>query len=452
MIKRHFLLTTVPFMALGTLFTMTACSKKYDLVIYNWEDYIFEGDKERDGTIKAFEKYYSEIAGRQIKVDYETFSTNEDMYQQMKLGSIHPDLICPSDYMIQKMANEGMLAPFSYNEETKEYGASLNHWAVYGSPYIRGRFANEKLNDGSSFLKYAVPYFWGTMGFTYDADYFGSEGAGKNIDITSWECLWSDDSAAKNVFTLKDSVRDSYVAAIFHVFKEEIAALDESAADYNEKLSAIFNRSDADTISKVEAALKDAANSTVKGLEVDEGKTDIVTGTIKANLAWSGDSVFSMDNAEGKKQLNYSLPKEGSNVWFDGWCMPKGARTEIAEAFVNYICTPSVAAECMESVGYTSPIAGQEIWDMINEWYGAQEGDPADSVDLGFYFGDTIDGEAIIKVPSEERGRQFDAQYPTEEVLKKCCVMKDFGNDQEAVDAMWLRVFTAQLKIFIFVS
>ena len=446
MIKtKRLLVLTVPFMALGTMLSLTGCSKKYDLVIYNWEDYIFEGDDDKEGTVKAFEKFYSEKVGRKIKVDYETFSTNEDMYQQIKLDSIHPDLICPSDYMIQKMANDGMLEPFSYNEETKSYGESLANWDKYGSPFIRNKFANEKLNDGSSFLKYAVPYFWGTMGFTYDADYFGPTGDGKNIDITSWECLWSTDPAAVDVFTLKDSVRDSYVAAIFHVYKaeiEELTANHFNDHDYNEKLSAIFNRCDSDTITKVEAALKAAFDTTVKGLEVDEGKTDIVTGTIKGNLAWSGDSVFSMDNAEGTKQLNYSLPTEGSNVWFDGWCMPKGARTDIAEAFVDFISTPTNAADCMDAVGYTSPIVGQEMWDLVNDWYSADDGVVADDVDLSFYFGDSIDEPAIISVPHEERGRQFDAQYPTEEVLKKCCVMKDFGENQEAVDAMWIRVYT----------
>ena len=87
MIKSKILFSAVPFMALGTLFSLTACSKKYDLVIYNWEDYIFEGSKDADGTVKAFEKYYSEIAGKKISVAYETFSTNEDMYKQLKLGS-----------------------------------------------------------------------------------------------------------------------------------------------------------------------------------------------------------------------------------------------------------------------------------------------------------------------------------------------------------------------------
>ena len=443
--KNRLILLAAPALAVASLASLTGCNKKYDLVIYNWEDYIYEGTDENGrvtekGTIKRFEEYYEKEHGQKISVAYETFSTNEDMYKQIKMGSLKADLICPSDYMIQKMANEGRLEPFSYNASTDSYEITLKNWDKNGSPFIRERFAAEKLLDGSSFLQYSVPYFWGTMGFTYDYEWFEEN----NLldEISSWECLWSSNPLLKNKFSLKDSMRDTYVAAIFHVYRSEILALDENAADYNSKLSAIFNRCDDETIAKVEEALKAAKNSTVYGFEVDEGKDDIVRGTYRANLAWSGDSVYSMDSAEeAGKTLNYSLPKEGSNVWFDGWCMPKGARKEIAEEFVNFICSPEEAALCMDAVGYTSPIAGEEVWALANEWYAAED-DEEDTyeVDLSFFFGDTIEGEAKISIPTSEKGRQFDAQYPSEEVLKHCCLMKDFGDQQTKVEEMWNRV------------
>ena len=248
-------------------------------------------------------------------------------------------------------------------------------------------------------------------------------------------------------FPLKDSVRDTYVPAIFHVYKDEIAALDENAADYNDKLNAIFNRCDDETLAKVEAALKEIKGKTVYGFEVDEGKDEIVKGTYWANLAWSGDAVYAMDAAEENetpKYLNYALPEEGSNVWFDGWCMPKGARKDVAEEFVNFICDPANAALCMDSVGYTSPVVGEDIWELVNDWYAADEDETEfDTVDLSFFFGDSIEGKAEINVPKAERGRQFDAQYPTEDALKRCCIMKDFGDQQEKVEAMWSRVKAA---------
>ena len=420
--------------AVGALMSLTGCNTHYDLVIYNWEDYIYEGADEKGnivdkGIVERFVDYYKEKTGTKLSVAYETFSTNEDMYQQISLGAISPDLICPSDYMIQKMANEGMLEPFSYNDSTGVYGDSLKNFSDYGSPFIKNRVKNEKLKDGSSFLQYAVPYFWGTMGFTYNPAKFTAE------EVGTWECLWNSDKKFASQFSLKDSMRDTYVTAIFHVYKDEIAKLNENDPQFNSKLSEIFNRCDDDTIAKVKAALLDAKSKTVYGFEVDEGKNDIVNGDYNANLAWSGDAIYAMDSAEeGGKILNYALPKEGSNVWFDGWCMPKGANKELAEEFLNFICEPANAVLCMDAVGYTSPIVGDEMWAYVEDSYAADEKETDTyEVDLSFYFGK----EAKIEIPTSEKGRQFDAQYPTEDVLKRCCIMKDFGEQTTKVEKMW---------------
>ena len=440
---RKLLLFAIPALLTSGL---SACAPKYDvkLVVYNWADYIYDGRDEngratQKSTIKLFEEYYKEKYDLVLKVQYRTFSTPEIMYGQIKNNRIKPDLICPSDYMIQKMANEDMLEKFSYNESTSTYGDSLKNFQDYGSPFIKERFASVKLKDGNSFLSYAVPYFWGTMGFTYDPEYFSEE------EIGTWEALWSKDKKFQNQLTLKDSMRDSYVTAIFHVYKDEIAALDESDPEYNAKLTAIFNRHDEETLKKVEAALIEASKSTVNAFENDEGKNEIVKGTYHANLAWSGDAIYAMDSAEeSNKVLNYALPKEGSNVWFDGWCMPKGAQKDIAEEFVNFISQPKIAALNMNHVGYTSPIVGDEMWELVNDWYAAED-EESYEVDLTFYFGQVKDEEgnlvdATIEIPTSQKGRQFDAQYPTEEVLKKCCMMEDFGADTDKVTEMWLRV------------
>ena len=423
---------------------LASCAPKYDvkLVVYNWDDYIYDGTDDDGnivdkGVIKRFEEYYQEQHDLVLKVEYRTFKTPEEMYGKIKAGSIKPDLICPSDYMIQKMANEGRLEKFSFDEATGKYGDSLKNFGDYGSPFIKERFQSCTLKDGNSFLTYAVPYFWGTMGFTYDPDYFTED------EVGTWECLWSKEEKFKKQFSLKDSMRDTYGTAIFHVYKDEIDALDETAADYNDKLTAIFNRCDDDTIAKVEAALKEAKKTTVNTFEVDEGKDEIVKGKYHANLAWSGDAIYAMDSAEENeppKYLNYSLPQEGSNVWFDGWCMPKGANKELAEEFVNFISTPKIASLNMGYVGYTSPIVGDEVWEYVLDSYEADETATSTyEVDLSFYFGK----EAKIEIDAEEAGRQFDAQYPTEDVLKKCCMMNDFGDQTKKVEEMWVRVKAA---------
>ena len=117
--------------------------------------------------------------------------------------------------------------------------------------------------------------------------------------------------------------------------------------------------------------------------------------------------------------------------------MPKGAQKDVAEEFVNFISTPEIAKLNMEYVGYTSPIVGDEIWDYVLDTYEADdEVETTYEIDLSFYFGK----EAIIEIDTEEAGRQFDAQYPTEDVLKKCCMMNDFGAQTEKVNEMWMKV------------
>ena len=120
--------------------------------------------------------------------------------------------------------------------------------------------------------------------------------------------------------------------------------------------------------------------------------------------------------------------------------MPKGANKEVAEEFVNFISQPEIAVLNMDYVGYTSPIVGEEVWEYVEETYAAEEGETDTyEVDLGFYFG----GEAKIDIASSEKGHQFDAQYPTEDVLKKCCMMNDFGSQTKKVEEMWVRVKAA---------
>ncbi len=430
-----------------SLFANTSCGVFTDdvLTVYNWEDYIDvgidengyrlvdENGKEIKSVVEDFEDYYFNKIGRTIKVKYQSFSTVEIMYNQIKIGRIKADLICPSDYMIQKMAKENLLEKFEYDASNNEY-SSLPNYNEFASPYIKELFKQNNFTD------YAIPYMWGTMGFTYNPSYVEED------VINTWEAQW--DSALKGKITIKDSVRDSYFTAVMHVYKDELDKYADKFSKgeitseyYNEVLNEIFNRCDNETLTKCQNALNSLKNN-IYGLEVDDGKNDIVTGKIYANLAWSGDSVYSMNQAEeAKTYLNYSIPKEGSNIWFDGWCMPKGAQVDIASMFVDYLSRPSVAARNMDYTGYTSAIAGQDIWDLVNEWYAADENSEDyssfDTVDLSYFFASTLDEGVEPLITVEERGRQFDAQYPDANTIARCAIMRDFGTQTDAVYQMW---------------
>jgi len=460
---------------------LTSCKEvetndKEVLRVYNWQDYINEGDEETDSVILQFEKYYKQKYNKDISVEYYTFETNETMLNVLKTGKSQYDLVCPSDYVIQKMIKEGMLEKF-------DKGSTPN-FDNYGATYIKDLFARSKVTvDGVDHYwnDYAVPYMWGTMGFMYNPENVSEE------DIKSWSILW--DEEYKYKATLKDAVRDTYVAAAMYVYRDELKALNEkytnkeiSVEEYSRAVSSYMNSTTDESIEKIEQALNEAKKNSY-GFEVDSGKSDIVTGKIDINFCWSGDAVYALDCAEEESDmyLNYYVPDEGSNVWFDGWVMPKGANKELAQEFVNFLCDPAISAQNMDYIGYTSAIAGQDIFDLVVDWYGvktrdyysdeewaelsdeekeevyedeaavleAYENGEVYKVDLGYLFDGTIEEEAIIY--TYEVNRQFSAQYPSYETIIRCAVMEDFGADNEKVISMWIRVKSDEVPVWIWI-
>ena len=400
--------------------------------IANWEDYIYidEDSEDERSMVDDFEDYYEKKTGEQINVEYTTFGTPEDLYNNLKIDKYSYDVMSPSDYMIEKMAREGMLQKINLPADG-EYKTNV-------SPYIENIFDNIKWSENGatvSLSDYAAGYMWGTLGLVYNSEKVQDE------EMTSWNALWS--GKFNNKFTIKNSVRDTYFMTLANVYYDELVALDASSADYNEKITEIFNRTDSDTVEKVKSAMRTLKNNSY-GMEVDSGKNDIVTGKIDVYFAWSGDAVYAMDAAEDVEEgetpvyLNYSVPKEGSNVWFDGWCVPKDSKNaDIAVAFIEYLSMPENAIKNMDYIGYVSCIGGQDVFDCAYEKYNEEDGSP---VDLSYFFrreGDTSD--YVINCTSKVR--QFAAQYPSEEVIKRCAVMSYFDDSaNERINTMWMEI------------
>lgn len=396
--------------------------------VANWEDYIYiDEDSDNRSMVDDFKDYYKEKTGDTIKIEYTTFGTPEDLYNNLKIHANAYDIMSPSDYMIEKMAREGMLQKINLPEDG-EYKTNV-------SPYIEKIFDGIKWQENGaqvSLSDYAAGYMWGTLGLVYNSEKVLDE------DMLSWEALWSGKFDKK--FSIKDSVRDTYFMTLAKVYKDELKALDPMQADYNAKLTEIFNRTDADTVEKVKTEMSDLKKRSY-GMEVDSGKNDIVTGKIDVYFAWSGDAVYAMDTAEEGNNpvyLNYSVPEEGSNVWFDGWCVPKGSQNaDIAVAFIEYLSKPENAIKNMDYIGYVSCIAGEDVFNRAVEEYDEEEGSP---VDLSYFFrreGDT--NEYIIR--SSSKVRQFAAQYPSEEVIKRCAVMSYFDDAaNERINTLWMDI------------
>lgn len=408
------------------------------LHVYNCQDYIDDGTdsvgvKVSNSVMEDWAEDYFSRTGKRVRVQYDTYETNETMLNTLKTGKAQYDLVCPSDYVIQKMilatekgTDESLfIEPFDYSV--------MENYQKYSSPYIRQIF------EENGFSGYSVGYMWGTVGILYNPESVAPE------DTRSWDIFLNPDY--KNRSTLKDSVREGYLSAMAVAFHSEITALNEalergelSVSEFNEQATALMNRTDEEAVSAAGRVLKDMKNN-IYGLEVDNGKSDIVAGKIDINQAWSGDAVYSMDMAEEENDvlLSYAIPEDGCSIWFDGWVMPKGANVELAQDFVNYLCDPSVAARNMDFIGYTSVVAGDEIFELLLDWYGDEDGDY--TVDLTYFFDGTVSedyySEGKILVQTAEIGRQFSAQYPEKSVVDRCYIMKDFGDRNDAVLQMW---------------
>lgn len=520
-IKKLFLVLILAFSCLA----LVGCKEEdvKTLRIYNWQDYIDDGTEGGSDVIDDFKNWYQEKYGEELVVVYDTFETNEVMLNNLKTGKTTYDLICPSEYTIQKMIRLDMLDKYDFNLKDKNGEKILENYQNV-SPYLIDLFTKNGWND------YAVPYMWGTLGFIYNPEKVSED------DIIHWDILWNKEY--NNMASAKDSVRDTYVVGVMYVYYDELMALHEkyynngeiSFEEYNKQVKDIMNRCDDETLKKVKEALIEMKDN-LYGFEVDSGKSDIVTGKIDINFAWSGDAVYAMDLAEKEDPenplyLNYYVPDEGSNIWFDGWVMPKGANKELAEMFVNYVCSTEVAVQNMNFIGYTSSIVGDEILDMIDDWYGAtlpefdseigswvygyeseddgtticvldisdetlavsidEDGNillgddlvfdllegKTDSngssyqdmyactyyeVDLTYLFEDAVsdeylDDEGKVIVAVEERGRQFDAQYPNEEIIARCGIMEDFGDANDNVLAMWENVKIGSIPLYITIT
>ena len=247
--------------------------------------------------------------------------------------------------------------------------------------------------------------------------------------------------------TIKDSIRDTYILAVGAIYEEELLkSLDKNADDYAQKLAEIFNRTDDETLQRVELFLKDLKPK-LYGFEVDSGKNDMITGKIEVNFAWSGDAVYTIDEASyAGLDFGYVVPEEGSNVWFDGWVMPKNANEDLATKFIDFVSEPNNAIRNMEYIGYTSCMAQEEIFNYVKE--NEEEGEL--EIDLGYFFkGLNYTGDEY-KVAVQSKYGRLATQYPDFETIKRCTVMANFSGDTlDKINDMWNRVKFITFPIWI---
>lgn len=495
------------------------------LTIYNCADYIDEA------LIEAFEDEYN------CKINYYTYDTNETMYNQLTLqpeGTY--DLVCTSDYMIQRMIREGLVEKINIQEDLPTYDKYVSKVARNKISSLYADTNEDGVKD-TSLDEYAAGYMWGTLGIIYDP--YCSDTIRE--DVKSWDIFW--DEKYTDLISIKNSMRDTFVVGLMHAYKgsdvtnqEDIltpareaflAELNNASTEEEKELARnkynkviqdtfdlIINEEDYAPILEIVKQELISLKQNIFGFEVDSGKNDIITGKIKMNLAWSGDAVYSIDQAyeQSEKVLEYYVPDDGSNVWYDGWTLPKGSDRELAFEFIEYLSTPENAAQNMNYIGYTSFIACDEVFDLVSSWYGVSEynstskyyasyydeeedvevdanvvmynnkfyecikdttnNDPLneeywteidkeelglldEAYDLSYFFkGNVTEGRSTLIYPYDGSLNQLETQYPSIDTIARCAVMNDFEEANADVVIMWgqVKAYTNMLPYYIFLS
>lgn len=436
--------------------------KEVTLRVCSWEEYIDEGGWDEDeameldnGTtifgensmVEDFENWYYENYGVKVNVQYSCFGTNEDLYNMLTLGDVY-DLVCPSEYMIMKLMSENKLEPLSdgFFDESND----KNYYINGVSPYIRDTFETHEIN-GETWSKYAAGFMFGITGILYNPEKMTADEAG------TWTVL-NNPKFAKQI-TIKDNVRDSYFAAVGALQRDKLMDPGfRTQEDYSEQLKDIMNDVSPETIAKSQDLLQDIKDN-VYSFETDSGKADMITGKVVANYQWSGDAVYAMDQAEEDGvQLDFAVPEECTNLYFDGWVMLKNGidgdadRKQAAEAFINFVSRPDNAVRNMYYIGYTSVIAGGDddtVYSYLDYTYGAED-DEEDVVDypLGYFFtGDNSDPDYVLRAPAEQIDRQLGAQYPSQDAIERSAVMEYFDEDAtKDINQMWINIRCYNIK------
>ena len=416
------------------LFNLPACSSRENVLrVANWAEYIDGGDADSE-LVHEFEAWYKEKTGKDIKVEYSVADDNESLYSMIKMGDEF-DLVCPSEYMIMKLADEDRLLPFpdSFFDTTNED----NYYIRNVLPFISETFASNTISESNpkKWADYAAGYMWGTTGLVYNPELVNPE------HVKSWSVFTN--PTYKNKITSKNNVRDTYFAGLGMYYETQLLELKDAYASgqitkiaYQSELSRLMNDTAEETMTNVKDILK-GITSNLYGFETDEGKNDTIAGKVTINFQWSGDAVYIMDEAEeAGTYLHYSIPESVSNLWFDGWVMPKSCKNkDAAMMFINFLSIPENAVRNMNYIGYTSCIGGESVFEEICDWYGAEEDDKtAVEYDLSYYFGEGC----VLMTPAEQLTRQLFAQYPDEKTLTRCVAMQYFKRDENRrANDMW---------------
>ena len=282
-----------------------------ELYVYNWGDYI------DDEVVAMFE----EETG--IKVTYDMFETNEEMYPVIEAGAVTYDVVCPSDYMIQKMIENDMLAEINFE--------NVPNISQINPEYMEMSRSFDPEN------RYSVPYCWGTVGILYNTKRLEELGV---EPPKGWMDLW--DPALKGEILMQDSVRDAFMVAL-------------------KGLGYSMNTIDEKELQQAKDLLIQQ-KPLVQAYVIDQVRDKMIGGEAAVGVIYSGEMLYIQEEVKNlglDYSLEYVVPEEGTNLWLDSWVIPKNAQNkENAEKWINFLCRPDIALRNFEYITYSTPNQG----------------------------------------------------------------------------------------------
>lgn len=282
-----------------------------ELNVYNWGEYISDGSEGSFDTIKEFENWYKETYGQKVVVNYDTFASNEDMYNKISGGAVSYDVIIPSDYMIARMANEGLLQPLDFDNIPNYSNIDENFHGLYYDPENQ----------------YTVPYTYGIVGVIYDANVVDEKDAG------GWDLLWNEKYANKIVQF--NNSRDAFGTAMYKL-----------GIDVNTKDTALWDAAHSELMKQ---------RPLVYSFVMDEIFNIMQSGEASIGAYYAGDYFTMMEDQADNVDLQFYYP-EHTNMFIDAMCIPTCAQNkELAEIFINYMLSEEPAIANAEYTYYASP-------------------------------------------------------------------------------------------------
>ena len=297
----------------------TSCEKKDEtltLYVYNWGEYISDGSDESVDTNAEFEKYCKEVLGITVKVNYSTFASNESMYAKVSSGSTKYDVIIPSDYMIERMVKEDMLAPLDLSK-------------IPNYQYIDEAFKGENVYyECNSEATYSIPYFYGMIGVIYNTSIVDEN----DEQIGSWDLMW--DKQYKGDILQFNNSRDAFGTA---QYKLGLDVNNEDEEQWRLALDELLEQ-----------------KKIVQGYVMDEIFNKMQSGSAAIAAYYAGD-YLSMH--EDNEDLAFFYPKEGTNSYIDAMCIPKNAEHyDLALEYINFMCSHDIAMANALYTYYASPV------------------------------------------------------------------------------------------------